>query len=188
MWSTTLRTLAIIGCLAGALGLSSGCDSTSRPERDTNLIGNGSFESDGAPSLAGWTALNPSLAETVRDGAPGSGLWSLKLTADWAPTSAVVWQRIEGVASGDVLTLTAYLKAPEGGGGIVDIVSGPAPTGRLQVPWISTGSTDWVRLSLTDTLSLSPGDSVWVVLSSLHTEVAPRIGLFDDVRVVREGD
>jgi hypothetical protein len=59
---------------------------------------------------------------------------------------------------------------------------------------VESDSRDWVRLTLTDTLSLSPGDSVWVVLSALGLPdsiaalMDPCVGLFDDVRVVREGE
>jgi hypothetical protein len=188
MLQRRLRTLVTVVCLSCVVALSLGCDSTCRPERDTNLIDNGSFEINRKPSLAGWTLLNPDLAETVNDGAPGSGFWSLKLSADWAPTMAVVWQKVEGTADGDVLTLTAYVKAYEGGGGIIRLVSGSHPLEQGPHPWASSDSTDWVRLALTDTLALSPGDSVWVVLSSFHTEISERIGLFDDVRVVRDGE
>jgi hypothetical protein len=159
---------------------------------------NGSFEINGAPSLARWTLLNPDLAETVNDGAPGSGSWSLKLTADSAPTTAVVWQKVEGVADGDVLTITTYVKAHKWGalyrgGEIIRLTSGSSPLEGGPHSWAASDSTDWVRLTLTDTLSLSPGDSVWVVLSSVPLEDSlaaiwyESIGLFDDVRVVRNG-
>ena len=182
--SSTLVTALCLSCLAL---LSLGCESSSKPERQKNLISNGSFESRGHPSLAGWELLNPSLAQSEHEGGPGGGSWSLKLTADWAPTTAVAWQKVEGVMSGDVLTLTSFVKARPGGGGTMMLASGSHPQQPARQRSVSSDSTAWVRLALTDTLSLSEGDAVWVVLSSHHTELIPRVGLFDEVRLVREG-
>lgn len=188
MLRSSFQALVAASCLLCLVASMPGCDSTSRPEAQTNLIENGSFEINRMPSLKGWTLLNPNLAASVQEGAPGGGYWSLKLTADWAPTSAVVWQKVEGVKNGDVLTLTSYVKAYEDGGGIIKLQCGPQPLEPSRERWVSSDVTDWVRLTLTDTLSLSAGDSVWVVLSSENTEVVPRIGLFDNVRLVRDGE
>jgi hypothetical protein len=200
------RTLVTIVCLLCVVVLAHGCDSTCKPEREAIHIDNGSFEIEGSPSFAGWTLLNPDLADTLNDGAPGSGSWSLRLQADTDPTSAVAWQEVEGAADGDVLTLTAYVKAyrPGGfyyGGGLIGLVSGSHPLDvrlhPLEVelhPWAASDSRDWVRLTTTDTLSLSPRESVWVVLSSyplpdsLGAIFYNSVGFFDDVRVVREGE
>jgi hypothetical protein len=189
------RMLITVACLACTVALSAGCDSTCRPERDAPHIANGSFEIKGAPSLAGWTLLNPGGAETFYDGAPGSGSWSLMLHGDAAPTNDVAWQKVGGVADGDVLTLTTYVKGYGrfGRGGIIRLVSGSGPLEGGPHPWAASDSTHWMRLTLTDTLSLSPGDSVWVVLSSIPLPdsiaalMEPTLGLFDDVRVVRGG-
>jgi hypothetical protein len=42
-------------------------------------------------------------------------------------------------------------------------------------------------VGVTDTLSLEPGDNVWVVLSSPPTELNARAGLFDLVTLERLG-
>jgi len=178
------RALLTVLSLSCAVGLSSGCDSTCRPERDTNLVYNGSFEIGGKPSLDGWTVANPTLSQLVRGGAPGSGSWSLALTADGAPTTTIVWQKIENVASGDLLDVSAYLKAHEGGGGRLRVLIGPSPTDYFGYWDTFSISSGWTKLTLTCQLPRSLEDPVWVVLSSLHTEIVPRTGQFDDVRVV----
>jgi hypothetical protein len=189
------RTLVTAICLSCVVGLSLGCDSTCKPEREAIVIDNGSFEIDGVPSVAGWTMRNPWRAQTSNDGAPGSGSWSLRLYGDTPTANDVAWQKVEGVADGDVLTLTAYVKGfgGSGRGGIIRLVSGSDPLEEGPHPQAASDSTRWVRLALTDTLSLSPGDSVWVVLSALAlpdsiAAIGLSVGLFDDVRVVREGD
>jgi hypothetical protein len=35
------------------------------------------------------------------------------------------------------------------------------------------------------TLEIAEGDSVWVCLTSLNTEIVPRVGLFDSVSLTR---
>jgi hypothetical protein len=185
MWSTSLSKLVRMLCLICLSVLFLGCESTSRPDREETLISNGSFEKKGKPSLEGWEILNPTLAQSENEGGPGGGSWSIKLTADWAPTSAVVWQKIDGVKNGDVLTLSSYVKARPDGGGIMKLVCGPHAQLPSRERWVTSDSTGWVKVAVTDTLSLAEGEFVWVVLSSHHTELVPRMGLFDEVRLVR---
>jgi hypothetical protein len=55
---------------------------------------------------------------------------------------------------------------------------GNSPSGKpAKSAW--SWSETWTTLSVVDTLDLADGDFVWVRLSSFHTEVVPRIGLFD---------
>ena len=144
-----------------------------------NLLFNGSFESGGEPSLAGWRAGNPNLASAVAPGAPGGGEWALQLEADWAPTLGFVTQRIEGLRDGDIVLLRADVKAmDQAGGGVISLLVGDSPWGA-RAKWAASSSGTWTALSVVDTLELAPGDSVWVQLSSFHTENWPRVGLFD---------
>lgn len=48
---------------------------------------------------------------------------------------------------------------------------------------VSINDTSWTRISVVDTVAIGEGDSFWVVLSSLHTELVRRTGLFDLVSV-----
>jgi hypothetical protein len=174
-------------CLVYLMLLTLQCSSPTRPAREDNLVSNGSFETRGRPSLSGWELLNPSLAQSEHDGGPGGGSWSLKLTADWAPTTAVAWQKIDNLKSGDVLALSSSVKAYDDGGGIIGLACGPSPLEPTRHRSVFSDSTAWVKVTLTDTVAVSEGDSVWVVLSSHPTEIVPRVGLFDEVRLVRVG-
>jgi hypothetical protein len=150
-----------------------------------NLIVNRSFESVCCFWLQGWTAVNPDLASGAYEAPPAGGCWSLRLTGDWAPTTAIVRQRIGGVANGDVVRLSATMRAegPGGGGTMALLVGGD--------PWTAIGKrkstidTRWVIQTIQDTLSIGPGDSVWVELSAFDTEIAPTSGLFDSVVLER---
>lgn len=155
------------------------------PSPPQNLLVNGSFERFCCPSFLGWVVVNPGLTSPVPDAPEDGGCWSLRLTADWAPTTAILRQKIEGVTDGDVLRLSAQVRAEDpAGGGSIGLLVGEVPwtnTGK----WASTNDTLWTRLTLVDTLSMEPGDSVWVEISALHTEIVPRVGLFDSVVLER---
>lgn len=151
------------------------------------LILNGSFERDGVPTLEGWRITNPMVTTLVREPAPDGGEWSLALEADWAPTTGIVTMPILGVRDGDVLRLSAFVRAVDAeGGGSIALEVGQSYGHRLnrtKMAWAS--STSWTRLSIRDTVSLAPGDTVWVALSSFHTEVTRRQGRFDLVSLRR---
>ena len=162
------------------------CCAIARAQDDgVNLLLNGSFESDGLPALEGWSPGNSDLATIVSPGGPSGGNWSLRLVADWAPTTGFVTQAISGVQNGDVLVLRANVKA-EGmyGGGAIALVTGPTIWSGQRVS-VGTDSGTWDALQLVSTLEIADGDSVWVCLTSFDTEIVPRVGLFDSVSLVR---
>ncbi len=148
-------------------------------ESGSNLLPNGSFESNGQPTLEGWQAANDSLVSLTEEAAPEGGRWSLKLEADWAPTSGFATALVPGIDDGDVLRLSAYVcSAGDLGGGEIDLLVG-AGSNRSISKRKGTSSMEWTFLSFKDTLTVSESDSVWVLLSSFDTEIAPSIGLFD---------
>ena len=151
------------------------------------LIRDGSFERDGLPTLKGWRITNPAVTTLVREAAPGGGEWSLALEADWAPTTGYVTMPIPGVRDGDVLQLSAFVRAVDAeGGGSIALSVGPSYGLTLnRAKWASASSTSWTRLSVQDTVSLAPGDTVWAALSSFHTEITRRQGRFDLVSLRR---
>ena len=157
------------------------------PQPAEELILDGSFERNGEPTLEGWRITNPSVTTLVRDPAPGGGDWSLALDADWAPTTGYVTMPILGVRDGDVLRLSAFVRAADAeGGGSIALVVGPSYGLQLdRAKWGHTSSASWTRLSVQDTVQLAPGDTVWVALSSFHTEIMRRQGRFDLVSLRR---
>lgn len=140
-----------------------------------------SFERDGRPTLEGWRVVNPSVTILVPEPAPGGGEWSLGLEADWAPTTGLVTRPIPGIQDGDVLRLSAFVRAVDmDGGGSISLSVGPRYGLRgNRVKRAFAASTSWTLVSIQDTVPLAPGDSVWVTLSSFHTEVTRRQGRFD---------
>ena len=158
------------------------------PRRGEVVILEESFERAGVPTLEGWRVANPSLATLVRQPAPGGGAWSLRLEADWAPTTGFVTMPIPGIRDGDVLRLSAYVRAVDAeGGGSIALSVGPSYGLRgNRVKAAYAASTAWTLLTVQDTVSLARGDTVWVSLSSFHTEIVRRDGLFDLVTLSRK--
>ncbi len=160
-------------------------ESPTEPAISPNLIVNGNFETDHAPTLEGWHLGSSQLAKLVDEVPQGGGGWALELTADWAPTMGFAYTPITSVESGDIVQLSAFVRAigPEGGGSI------QLRTG--ETIWTSaqsnarTSDTSWTQLTLVDTLALGPNDTLWVVLSSFETELIPRKGLFDLITLKR---
>ena len=159
-------------------------DSSVQPEVDNNLLANGSFESDHTPTLQGWRLGNPRLAQLINEAPPKGGSWSLKLTSDWAPTTGFVYISVANVSSGDIVTLSAFVRGTckFGGRGIIELAVGPAMYTQHKKS-ASSSDTVWNQISVTDTIALAPNDTVWVVLSSPITEMVPFQQMFDLVKL-----
>ena len=105
----------------------------------------------------------------------------MRLEADWAPTLGFAVAPVADVNDGDAVHLSAFVRAGnEEGGGSIALYVGRIPysQGRLlKSAW--TSEREWTHLSIEDTVSLAEGDTVWAILSSFHTEISRRTGLFD---------
>ena len=176
------RLLIVLMSLSGF-----GCDAPTSPRgaAPESLIQNGTFERYGRPTLAEWRFGNRDLASPVHSAPPGHGEWSLRLDADWAPTLGFAYVSVPDVHPGDNLRLSAFVRAlpPDGGGGISLVMGRSLWAGRVYGK--GTVDTTWTLLSVEAVVSDDPADSVWVVLSSPHTEVTARSGLFDGVELTR---
>ena len=183
------RVPGILAAILLALVQVSCGDSTTGPipRRGETVILRESFERDGQPRLEGWRVGNPSVTTLERQAAPDGGSWSLGLEADWAPTTGYVTMPILGIRDGDVLRLSAYVRAVDAqGGGSIGLSVGPSyGLGGNRVKEAFTTSTSWTLLAIQDTVSLAQGDTVWVSLSSFHTEITRREGRFDLVVLSR---
>lgn len=160
-------------------------ESTTGPEISVNLIANGNFETDQTPTLQGWVPGSAQLAELVNEAPQGGGNWALELTADWAPTMGFVYTPVLSVASGDIVELSAFVRAiGQEGGGSIELRTGESIWTATRST-ARTSDTAWTQLTLVDTLNLGLNDTVWVVLSSFETELIPKKGLFDLITLKR---
>lgn len=170
----TIFIFALVGCDDNPV------ESTS----DENLLSNGSFETNNTPSFEGWRFGNKQLAELVNEAPQDGGNWSLQLTADWVPTTGYVYTQVNNVKTGDIIKLSAYVRATGkfGGKGIIQLSTGTSINPQ-NIKSAESRDTVWTQISVTDTLSLAKNDTLWVVLSSPATEIAPFQQLFDLVKL-----
>lgn len=154
------------------------------PPIDNNLLPNGSFEINNIPTLNGWRFGNKQLAKLVNEAPAGGGNWSLELTSDWAPTTGYVYTPVLNVKSGDIVRLSAYVRAygKFGGRGIIGLSVSPNFSPNYSKSAYSSDSI-WNRISVIDTLILTPSDTLWVFLSAPITEIVPFQQLFDLVKL-----
>ncbi|HGY56614.1 MAG TPA: hypothetical protein ENK44_12970 [Caldithrix abyssi] len=149
-----------------------------------NLLPNGSFELNNKPTLYGWRFGNKRAAELVNQAVPHGGNWALKLTSDWAPTTAFVYTSIPNINSGDILKLSAYVRGMGRfhGMGIIRLAVGQN-INSYNMKEASSSDTVWTQISVTDTVNMGMNDTLWVILSSPITEVIPFQQLFDLVKL-----
>lgn len=120
----------------------------------------------------------------INQAAPNGGNWSLRLTSDWAPTTGFVYTPVNNVKSGDIVKLSAFVRGTGqfGGNGIIMLIEGQNIY-SVSSKSISSNDSIWTQISITDTLTLTTNDTLFVVLSSPITEIVPYQQLFDVVRL-----
>jgi hypothetical protein len=124
-----------------------------------NLISNGDFEHLGQPSLQGWVVADTLGAKLVNDAPPGGGTWALHLSAPWIYKPGPVTY-VTGQSGTGVYKLTAYIKNIVDKGAIFVALwqHGQASTFKTA----AEDTTGWRPVTIIDTLSLQPTDSIAV--------------------------
>ena len=151
---------------------------------------NGSFETDGQPSLSGWRFTCAGAAS--EDAPSGGGTWSLKLAPGNVQgcSPGLAFQAVPAVRSGEVWRLTVWAKRSAATATIASIywkISSADGT-ATSLSADTTSARSWTQLTVVDTLSLVPGDSVMIVLDAGGTSGPEILGAganFDLVSVER---
>ena len=153
--------------------------STSDP---VNLVPNPSFEVNGQPTLQFWVA-DTFLTAFVQDTPPGGGTWSLRISPGWIPQEGYARMYVTGLSGVWILQLTVWIKSLNGWPGSASLGQW-SKGGWVTNKKMFCDSTSWTQISIVDTLSLHPIDTVAIDLSAGVTEVAYGEDLFDLVRLV----
>ena len=138
------------------------------PTTDINLLTNGSFESNGVPSLQTWRGYNPNDTTRVSfstDVPPQGGYFSLRLKNEWTFAGGVI-AVVPAFLGTHQYRLSAYAKCEPY----------PRAHGYMTLGFLQSDSlvkenayfisdSGWVACSLIDTLSASSGDSILVGLA-----------------------
>ncbi len=152
-----------------------------------NLISNPSFESGGGPSLQSWWISDTLMTGVVVDSSSPSGTWSLRLFPGWIPGMFLARAYITGQAGTGVYKFSLAMKNTTRGtmwhpyGAIGRLVNSQL----TNAAFVSTDSSQWTALSVFDTLSLQPRDTIAVELSGGACELCSGSTFFDNVSVQR---
>ncbi len=170
-----------VGLSVLLITLLSSCNksSTGPTQSSGNLIENPTFEVNGKPSLSSWVC-DTSLATIVQAAPTGDGTWSLQLQPGWIPQQGFAQTYVSAQSGVGVYKLTVWMKSSN---------SWPASVSLgtwSQGQWVnrisaSGDSSEWSMISVLDTLSPSPSDSIAVYLSAGATELVSGKVLFADV-------
>ncbi len=151
---------------------------------------NGSFEVDDQPSLGGWRFTCGGIS--FEDAPSEGGTWSLML----APGNlqgcfpGQAFQTIPAIQNGEVWRLTVWAKRSAATATVASIyrkISAAKGT-ATSLSADTTSARSWTQLTVVDTLSLVPGDSVMIVLDAGGTSGPEILGAganFDLVSVER---
>lgn len=151
-------------------------------------IVNGSFETSGTASLAGWewTCSDPMLGA---DAAPGAGQWSAAKESGQTQGCfpSYLYQRLAGVSDGQQLILSGWVRCgdmPPCPGAYFGL--GTVNSGIFHLEeTVGSNQSDWSFHTLTDTVELQTGDTAILVLNSglVGGPISPNPGFFDGLAV-----
>jgi hypothetical protein len=153
-------------------------DSPSAP----SLLINSSFELGDMPNIDGWRPSSPSSVVFSTIVPPEGGIWSVSL--DSHLTSEISLLAIVPTTPGtDIFRLSLWTRKT-GLGGTASIVTKRSDSLFVsQTAGITT--PDWSEMTILDTISLAPGDSVGVLLSGGRSLSTSGTSFFDRCTLVR---
>ena len=143
-----------------------GCGKKSvAPTSDTdrrNLVKNSSFEQNGYSTTQGWEGTSSSNVYRDVPTFAGSGLWCLRLAGGGCILGSA-WYLLDSVEDGGIYELRCWMKNDRYGWGSIRFYNK-----RLGAPFktVGTRSRNWTPVALIDTLSVAPGDSIYVLLEA----------------------
>ena len=171
--------------VCGLLSLS--CSNTlTGPTNGGNLLTNSTFEIAGHPSLMGWNVADTSVAHFSKDLPTGGSGSSIVMHAAWFapwPDNSIYTAVIPQTGS-HVYTLSIFAK-DTGVGGVVSVyINRPGSPNSSSAATLRANDSSWTYYSQTDTISTSPGDTIFVAISGGGTELLAGTTYFNTCRLV----
>lgn len=164
-----------------------GCrsDTITTPSSSQNFISNSSFESDGAPTMAGW---KPNLEDTAfvnfsSEAPAGGGSYSVRLRNEWTVPGSVSYRIIPEVGT-HRYKLSAFAKTSRSngtpilvGGDLMLLVSDSGNWSTRKSLHFSDST--WKSGTLLDTITTTPSDTIMVLLRGNLDQWSSGYILFD---------
>jgi len=154
-----------------------------------NLIANPSFETaDHQINYTGWTGTVYLIDSSgvkhppiVKDAPTGGGLWCLQLVPGWLPVEGFSETSVTGQTGTNIYKVTVWMKTI-GSGGLFSLEQWRNGQ-RVRYKRVIDSASTWKQLSLSDTLTVLPTDTLKVHLSAGSTEMTMRTVYFDLIKL-----
>ncbi|RMF60283.1 MAG: hypothetical protein D6748_04460 [Calditrichaeota bacterium] len=180
-----VKSFWIIFLVVG-IALFPGCEEDTSPlkhSEGTNLVQNPSFEENGEPSLDSWYVEDSSQITFSMDTPPNGGKWSIFLHAvHYGPMPESPAYYIPLSPGNHVIKFSVYGKYFAIPGSALLIVQQDSIR-EVASELVITDSV-WTEYVTVDTVSLSEGDSLYILLYGGGTEVIDGITYFDLVKLI----
>jgi hypothetical protein len=182
--------MILVFAVCGSLSCKKSENGVVTPSADANLMENGSFESNGVPTLKGWgpNAVDTSYVNFSNDTPSGGGSYSVRLRNGWTVMSTI-WCSLMPPIGTHRYQLSVWAKAIRSNaladaGGDVSLMTrtGGGSSFRKSIQF---ADTMWTTGSLIDTLTTSSTDSVVITLRGNIDESSAGYILFDLCRFER---
>ncbi len=160
-------------------------ESTTGPSQGVgNLLTNPTFEENGVPSLHGWVVPDSSIIHFSTDIPPDGSGHTITLDAHWyAPWPyGTIYQIVIPVAGTHKYRLSVFGRRVGVGGLILAYFRRPSATGSALRFQLTISDTVWAYYSLTDTITTSATDSLFLTITGGGTEVRAGTSYFNTCR------
>jgi hypothetical protein len=183
--SDSMRYTYLTLLFCGLLSLS--CSNTvTGPTNGEDLLSNSTFQISGHPSLAGWSVLDTSVTHFSTDLPKGGSGSSIVMHAAWFapwPANSIFTTVVPQVGSHQY-TLSVFAKDTGAGGSITVYLNRPGSPNLSSAAVLRADDSSWTYYSQTDTITTSPGDTLFVVINGGGTELLPGTTYFNTCRLV----
>ncbi len=166
-----LKTLIL---LAGGLFLLFACNVVMNPAGEvSNLVKNGSFEENGAPSLKYWFGPDSSVAKFVKDAPERGGNWSIVLPVHaLEPLRLRLAQKVNLQSGTHILQFSFWAKKHGMINGWAGLIRETQDGKLVDEGALVVKDTTWTQYTLLDTVQLQKGEKLYVNLTGGGAEVA----------------
>lgn len=182
--SRTYRTLLIVVAVALIDCCSDSSDGIINITPEENLIGNSSFEFNGAQSLEGWVVENANRVAFSDDVPESAGEWSVGIEPGWVPESYIISYLIAAPEGTHNYRFSFWAKR-ESINSVVRLWV-KKPDVNLIVRVIGISSSYWVHYSTVITsMNAQSGDTIVVELDGGSAEVSTGSTKYDLVKLIK---
>ena len=136
---------------------------------NNNLLLNSSFEINDNPSHKYWHANNPDYVYYSEDTPPEGGQWSIYLRPEWGPPTSLT-QSIKTRPGNFIYNFSFFAKSEGvGGRGVLGLQNSDTLVVCKQ---ITVNDTNWIEYTISDTISSTLWDTIFVAVNGGISQLA----------------